>query len=246
MSHLKAVALAAFFVASVALGQAIEEKVLIPIAVSDGTAANGSVWASDIWAYNPADRPIAARFPSHCPIGCGNGVAFPAGESIEVFLTPASIGRPGRVMFFAKGEAKVIKMGSFLLQEGSVNPYVWIPPVYESDLFTGVAQLVNIPTLDRYRLRLRIYSPDFMSRGTFRVRIYSMDSLVLLFDGSVSMTPGDSEFSPAYAEFSDFPVSDVPIRVQIDPDDPEIRYWPFISVTSNATDAATIVLPSHQ
>ncbi|HEX8410834.1 MAG TPA: hypothetical protein VF883_18365 [Thermoanaerobaculia bacterium] len=130
-----------------------------------------------------------------------------------------------------------------------------IPVVRDGDFRSDVIALLNVPVGAQYRHTLRIYDADGRDGALARIRIYSGDELeprltvvreLRQFSPRVTTTA----LLPAHPAFAQdelsqlLPLADLePLRVEIEPVDPVVRLWAFISITNNVTHHVTLVTP---
>jgi IPT/TIG domain len=155
-------------------------------------------------------------------------------------------GTPGRWIYVPRDRAHLLaaNLRVYDVSRTDLNYGVEIPIVRERDIRYGKLVLLNIPTDPRFRNTLRIYgAPD--------------SEITLTIEGQAPRTfnleNGGDYFTPAYAQFSDFPTSGGPLRVTIDavgylqgPSPPvplADAVWAFVTVTNNDTQMISTVTP---
>ncbi|MGA7616679.1 MAG: hypothetical protein WBX15_16015 [Thermoanaerobaculia bacterium] len=139
------------------------------------------------------------------------------------------------------------------LQDVSRQAETWgtsLPVVRERDTFSGTLELLNVPTDARFRSTLRVYDFAVRFKSQVTVRFYNMDSDELLLQLPLTLATHEASLAPqallidlplAYPELA----SAENLRITIDPATPGMQFWAFVSVTNNATQHVTMVLPDN-
>lgn len=124
-----------------------------------------------------------------------------------------------------------------------------IPIVREREFKTTTAAIVGIPVAPQYRQMLRIY--DFDGRAGARVAIHFIGvngrtesiSRTLGVVSDAKATPAQLPVHPGYVEVdlgSVFPLTGIEAySLRIEPLDPNLKLWSFVSVTNNETHHVT-------
>jgi hypothetical protein len=131
--------------------------------------------------------------------------------------------------------------------------------VFEKDAFTSakLLNLTDVPTGDTFRSMLRIYDFDpigFDPPRLVRVRVYAIgpprpggDPLLLETTYPLEAHPSDP--------FTEAPMATIPlwtidelmnagrIRIEVEAQTPDLRFWAFVSATNNETQHVTIIAP---
>jgi hypothetical protein len=242
-------------------GQGIDtsrfSKVLVPVLIGGWPGRFGAVWSSSFTVYNGTDATIE-YLPLACPVTCPSMVGTLEPHTAEGPHTGgASGGGPPGVFFWVQKDAidRVafdLRVKDLSRQEQSEGAAVPVVPVAAA--FTGTAELLNVPTDVRFRVTLRVYDLEPTGSGAVTVRIVPMPSgetvaelsLPLVLPGS---DPGVADWVPGYAEvpslLARFPAlaSHPRVRVEVEPTTPGLRYWAYVSVANNETQAVTTIAP---
>jgi hypothetical protein len=135
---------------------------------------------------------------------------------------------------------------------------VTIPVVREGGLLSSVAYLLAVPCDVRFRRMLRIYSPLVQAASTFRVTVTDDLNNSMIYSArtqlgtppktltvagmTVPLRPAerDIDLEQAVPRLSDYST----VTVTVQPDVPTEQFWTFVSVTNNATQQVTLVLPN--
>jgi hypothetical protein len=126
-----------------------------------------------------------------------------------------------------------------------------IPAVREEDFRSTTLALLGIPVAPHYRHTLRVY--DFDGRGGARVaiRVYANDETepranverTLTLQTGEKVTDAALPLVPAYLQLDPATLGSVAgastIRIEVEPLDPGVRLWSFVSVTNNQTHHVT-------
>lgn len=254
------VALALFSVTSVRAQTTNYEKILVPVYFPNPIpGAYGSQWESSLWIRNEDTQEV--RILTICNILCppNNGFDLAPGESSKnpgLLQSGAPIPRPGGFVLAIPVGARIrVKMHS---QDTTRQSQTWgteIPTVHHDDFLSGTTSLLPVPTDDRFRVMLRLYTRDENATARFRVRFYALDdarrrghSEPLLAETEVTgstatrIDPGYAELAAIGQTFPAVAARDL-IRVEVQPLDPAAIYYAFITVTNNETQHITTVTP---
>jgi hypothetical protein len=160
-------------------------------------------------------------------------------------------GTPGAFVYVPKTQANRLSMNlrAFDVSRAS-DSFGTQLPIVRSDAFTKGYEdkivIVGIPSDPKFRSHLRIYSA-----GTTPARV-----LVEMSNGyaffplrQLEIPAGASALQPGYVDFTDFPVNDGTVRVEIryahdqNTTLPAPELWAFVSVTNNETQHITTITP---
>ena len=174
-------------------------------------------------------------------------------------VKPWPSGNPGAFLFISSDRVNdlEIQLRAYDISRDATNFGTQIPVVHE-DEFVDVERdpivLLGVPTDERFRNTLRIYSTH--ETGAI-VELYSNQQQGMLQWRRVYLSAPGSAFEPAYAEVNDLPVGVGTLRVRIVPGwadgpppsppwpGPQPGIWAFISVTNNDTQHITVISPQH-
>jgi hypothetical protein len=144
--------------------------------------------------------------------------------------------------------------------------------IRESDFRTGTGSLLAIPVIPETRYALRVYAlPETLTAESLVVRIFEMqpqleldsrERLVAEFQGKLEPQNGvialcagecdvpDVPLAPAVYQLFDLPLPQPgfffqsPIRIEISPGSPDIRWWALVSATDNRSQEVRLFQPS--
>lgn len=239
------------------------ERVLFPVYV-DGTVdgGHGSAWESQLWIRNAGAESIQlAPWPCTaevCLPVVPNPYTLQPGASLHNLpphFTPPSA-NPGRLLYVQRDGAAGMR---YSLRTADVsraveNAGTELPVVRDSELHTGVIDLMNVPMTDSFRVLLRVYEMAYTS-ASFVVTVYPqtteasnpVHSFALV---ATTVQSGEFRTQPASAQFDltellqlddhTWPDS---VRIEIRPETPGSRYWAFASITNNTTQLVTTSTP---
>ena len=231
--------------------QAQYTRVLIPVVASNVDGLFGSLWKTELIAFNNSEQPVSIGYDYRCIALCG-GVGADPGRALDMsnILTPP--GFPTALVLIPK-EARDVMEFALRVRDVSRQADSWgtaIPVVWEDRTFSRPFDLLNIPLASRFRQSLRVYDLSATSATNVLVQYYSMTSGALLKEYTLQLAlrfPGDP-YDPAYAELNLF--GEAPelagvdrIRVRISPTSATQRVWAMVSVTNNVTQELTIISP---
>jgi len=226
------------------------EKILLPIAIRGEVAgAFGSRWTSEAFVRNDSDDPVRVGGPP-CQITCPNEQVG-ARQTQRFFFDYAPT--PGDPLFVYAGGVPFSQNVHLTLriQDVSRQALTWgteIPVVRVADLHSRKLILLNVPTGARFRQTLRMYDFD-RGETRLRVRVYPLESNVVLADEELYLSSQRPEIVPAFARINHlvekYPqiVAHETVRIEISPTAANTRFWAFVSVTNNETQHVTTIVP---
>ncbi|HXI13365.1 MAG TPA: IPT/TIG domain-containing protein [Thermoanaerobaculia bacterium] len=243
------------------------ETVLVPQAFSLTPGRFGSLWKSEFFVLNQSDRPVSVKgadsdiqpLGDECTRECSARDAIPARTAFDLPLKRTPPGAPpGVLLHVRKSVASSLHYSLRIrdLSRQADSAGTEIPVVREHEFRSGTVQLLNIPTDDKFRQTLRIYTPGSETGSDVRLLIYPMDSSVPIADATLRLTrsnsePCDSLFVcyPAYGGVA-FLTESYPaikavsaVRIELRAAFPNLKLWAFASITNNETQQVTTSTP---
>lgn len=247
------------------------EQLLLPVhPFRERAGAFGTLWATELTVFNAGTSP-AEMFQVQCQQDCSctiTTICIPEtpvapGEFFGGFTGSDDVSSyPNPAAFLYVEKAKVddvaINLRLFDAARGETSFGTEIPVVRESEFRTGKTVLVNVPTRADFRQQLRIFGISSPSGGgDVNVRIFSGGDTVPLAQTILRIAPAENRDTlpgadafprfPGYAEIMSLnalvPATTDRFRVEVEPLTPGLRYWAFISVTSNTTQQVTLITP---
>jgi hypothetical protein len=254
---------------------ALFDRVLFPLIVPSPVPGGwGSSWISStsMMSLNPATLNQFTDFDT-LSMGCNIGGCPPPqlSNAVTSSFDPAMPGlqKVGPAFFYVRKPASKYMDYALRIQDVSRQSLTWgtsIPVIREADWSRRPVQLLHVPLDGRFRLTLRIYSPQ-PGQSPATIRIYDEHSTrtasrsVPLVQPPLSVarlpryggdewTIGSPDFplAPAYAEIDGF--ESIPeiagmqfVRVEV-----SVEYgrtvWAFMSVGNNETQHVTVIPPN--
>ena len=231
-------------------------RYLVPVVSSSTPGANGSTWVTETTILNASSHTAQLLGPFRCVIGSPTICAqsgFAAGEYAQLDLEPRANGE-GAFIYVPRPLDRDVAFES-RVRDTSRTSENWgaeIPLVRVNE-FAYAMQLLDVPTIPRYRATLRIYSS---SPTRAHVVIYQPFTQDPIEEMTVELT-GDVDNAglfPLYAQLDPLTpavraVSNgnpVQIAVFADNDslaDPPPTIWAFVSITNNESQQVTTVTP---
>lgn len=231
------------------------ETILVPISVRSAPGENGSLWTSHLTVANTGDKTVQAIGVEPCNVGTCAPAELLAGSSFEACAFGTSVEVP---------EADVENIRLLLrVQDISRQAQTWgtvIPTVPERHAYTISRRvaLLDIPTGDAFRSMLRVYDyhpgvtrsvaiRGYETPGTSCLAPGSTDSL--LFEAVESFTPDVAlpMYAPAQITLPLPALTELPpgrrVRLEVEALSDDLVYWGFVSVTNNATQHVTAIVP---
>jgi hypothetical protein len=227
------------------------ERMLVPLLTPPAAGAFGSLFQTDLRAAATATNAsvLVYGLKAQC-IDCTIGVV---GSDIALkFIPPyfsavgptdvVPTGTPGTFFFVPREQVKdlALNLRVYDSSRSGANFGTELPIVRERDLVRGKPiTLLGVPTDPRFRSTLRLYATAAVT-----VTITVADTTGGKRQHTVALAAGHNVYQPAYASFSDFPVSAGTATVTIDPaPDATTPIWAFVSVTNNETQLITTITP---
>ena len=218
------------------------ERVLLPIAPSTVLCGYHSRFETKLVVFNQGGRTVGELAPM-----TGAEVSGP------LVLVPLPAYR-----YLEKSDAEALQMR--LRIESSDQErieerfFIDLPVVRESEFRAGKMQLYGVRVDPGFRQSLRIYGLDGHSAAEVMMRVYPMDSNVLIREEPYTLFPEgdwvDAEGRMAGPSFSmECDLSEHTeligrqVRIELEPMDATTRIWGFISITNNTTQSFYTVLP---
>ena len=216
------------------------EKILLPVVTKGVIAGVGADFSTAVWAQSFVKCPIlGARFFSS-----SSGTSVYGDGTLDVDV-PGSSRAYGRFIYLDRACADQVSLS---LMVG----FTAIPVVRERDWRSGRTEFLGAWfnffdfTIPAQRLRLRIFDHDGNGTGEVAVRSYLVPHEIGAGDTRIRLDrrDGTDQGSPFYAEI-EIPTQCIritrnqpdcirwPIRVEIDPQTPGLRYWALFTSTSN-------------
>jgi hypothetical protein len=241
------------------------EPVLIPITRTGIPGANGSVWRTDINALLLSDvMPEIAPGPcDFADINCGNfGVPAPLRRAFDARLSLLLSGdrrdEGGQFLYIRVERAWELRLNARVYDETrqTTTAGAELPIARRHDFTTGSFSLLGIPTSREYRHTLRVYDLDGRGGARVAVKIYVGDEseprvstvrTLARMDQLTVFAPFQQPVHPAFLQIDLGQLFTSPepavLRLDIEPLDPGLRIWGFVSATNNETHHVTMFTP---
>ncbi|MBW3670298.1 MAG: hypothetical protein KY432_01355 [Acidobacteria bacterium] len=245
------------------------DRVLIPVFPEKIRGGFNSVWNSEliISNYSQQDVILASGNP-YCRVSAGCGDEF-IRVAPGVEIRPGGMddqdksGIFGQLWVVEKAHADQV---NFLLRVWDESRQLdhWgvsIPVVRENEFLSGPVELNGAPTADAFRVTLRVYEPDPTNVAAVRVLISGFHvneqragteefEVILGLTGGTDPTidplwpssPAVGQISDIVGKFPDLSLAER-LKVRVEPLDPDLRYWAFLTVTHNETQNITVIAP---
>jgi hypothetical protein len=232
------------------------ERLLLPVYVAAVPGAFGSLFLTELRLWNRHDRESLEIFglypPCQFPV-CGTDPLKPLEvKSYMETETAAQVvpvgGTPGMFIYVDKERVNdlIANLRVFDLSRSPTNFGTELRVVRESEFATRII-LPDVPVNQKFRNTLRIYA----RRETAVQIIFHAPSIIgsptILppIPQTVVLQPGDNLFKPAYTAFTNFQPYGYPLTLIIEPADPAVPIWAFVSVTNNETQHITTITPQR-
>ena len=235
------------------------ERLLIPVADLLVSGAGGARWTTEISALILADeRPPFAPHPCEFDSGlCFYGPP-PLRREIDAFsYLLRSNNSNGQYFYVRPQDAAKWRFNARIRDAARVEQTAGAEmPIVRDSAFRGdTIALLNVPVAPQYRHTLRIYDDAGRDRVSAAIRIYAADeteprvSVVrqLVRSRGQTTTTALLPTHPAYAQAELAQLGSLAglesLRVEVEPLDPGVRLWAFISIVNNETHHVTVVTP---
>jgi hypothetical protein len=233
-------------------------RILLPVTATNIPGANGSLWKSDITALirsqsqitvtpGPCDHIIVL-----CP-GLPLNTPFDAADLINDLTAPG-----GQFVYVRDVDEDKIRFNArvYDLSRATETAGAEIPIVREDELTTSTITLLGVATAPQYRHTLRVYEADAREGARVLIRIWANNETVprLTTIRTLELSPINSRVTPALLpthpgylqldlrQLVNLPGRDL-MRIEVEPLDPGMRIWAFVSTTNNDTHHVTTVSP---
>lgn len=221
------------------------ERILLPILTDARNGAGGTVWESQLLVYNDSDEAVPFQ-----PSLVAPAVIHPGIVTRLPIYKPRAEYPPGVFLFVRKGNADRLRF-HLRIRESSQGQTAGteLPVVREYEFLTGRAAFLDIPVSPEYRSTLRIYGLENEESKPVLVRIFTLHGSDPFAEVTLALAPTpEGLLRPAYGEIVDlttaFAVSGTaPLRIEVEPLDPEVRFWGFVSVTHNQNQHVMTITP---
>lgn len=246
------------------------DRVLLPIMTQPIPGAFGSLWKSEFIVHNPTDRaftvPLILR--PECNV-CDQTGLYSHETHIPIMEHQNGPGDPPGLFFYAELPYGAQVQYNLRIRDLSRQASTWgteIPVVRARDTFTGPLNLLDIPADDRFRQAIRVYDFDARPAAQVLMKVYRIPfspaipnttplvetTLTLtepLKNTSYANTVNELKFRPGYVQIGwllqAFPqiTPGEPLRIELTPITPGLRFWAFAAITNNETQHITTITP---
>jgi hypothetical protein len=226
------------------------EPILLPVFSTPVKGAYGSEFhtlasvshkggAGPVLLFGP-DPPCVVTLPVSGPydpwVVSANGVSQP--------ISPSCSPGPAKLLWTPAGRGDDLAFGLRVrdVTRNASSHGTEIPVVRLRDFSIRGVALLDVPMDARFRNTLRVYA------------LQPTDVEILIGSRShvITLAPGQSEFEPAYAMFTDFPADEAgnarvfvrPLTPITSPPSRTEPIWAFVTVTNNDTQEITVVTPN--
>lgn len=242
-----------------AAAQAAPRRVLLPVIALAAPGRLGSVWQTDLAAFNAANTRTRILFSRACVSVCTGGESLlEAGRTFNLSALPDRDGGPGVLLYLLDDDAQVafnLRVRDLSQQASSFGTE--LPVVQEGQTFGKPFDLLSVPLVERFRHMLRVYDITGAA-GVAHVQYYSEQTGRLVREFDVNLAPARLSSQlldgttiplfPAYGSVID-PVlpgdlsNGDTLRIHLTPTSSSQRLWAFATVTNNDTQELTTITP---
>jgi hypothetical protein len=235
------------------------QRLLIPVADSFVPGSGGARWTTELAALLLADeRPEFAPHPCEFSSGLCFIQPAPLRRQIDAFRYLILDDNPSGQYFYVRPQdAAKWRFNARIHDEARVEQTAGaeMPIVRDSEFRSDTIALLNVPVAPQYRHTLRIYDDAGRDRVSAAIRIYAAGeteprvSVVreLVRVQRQTTTSALLPTHPAYAQAELAQLGSLAgmesLRVEVEPLDPGVRLWAFVSIVNNETHHVTVVTP---
>ena len=233
------------------LAAADYEQLLLPIAPSVVHCARDSRFETRLVAFNANER---ARARVCTDQECGELEPMSAREFKGDFAGGTPL--PAYV-YLPKSTADDMQL-SIIIESSHIDRleergFIEVPVIRTSEFRTGKMQFIGVRMDPEFRQSVRMYGLDGSSYATVMMRVYGLESGVLLHECEHLLMPiGETDAEgrdtrPSFSMECDMShhveANGQKVRIELEPLTPGLKYWSLISITNNRTQHVYTVLP---
>lgn len=215
--------------------------ILVPLTGNDVPGVNGALWRTETTALLASDTQVL--------FGVNNA---PLRQPFNLLTQGLVGGSPnGQFLWVRPQDAEKVRLNSRVYDVARQTQTAGseIPIAREDDFTTTGLSIVGIPIAPQYRHTIRIYDLHSRNGALARVRIYANNETVprVHLIQSLAVTAAQPQDTlpryPAYAQLDLGQIMQLAgvqtVRIDIEPEDPTVALWAFVSVTNNDTHHVT-------
>lgn len=236
---------------------------MIPVTATGIRGANNSLWNTDLRMFIASDVAVETR-PHNCD-GSPIPECFPTDLPLRQEFDPRGAGRIwdgtgvglGQFFYVRAADFEKVRMNARIydVSRETETAGAEMPIPRDDDFTNGIIDLLSIPVAPQYRHTLRVYDAEGRDRARVRIRIFAgaeaeprvvtERTLTLAHSGRVTTALLPTHAAVLQAELGQLlPLAGLEsLRVEIEPVDPTLRLWAFVSITNNDTHHVTTVTP---
>ncbi|HYI10233.1 MAG TPA: hypothetical protein VEK57_14330 [Thermoanaerobaculia bacterium] len=222
-------------------------RILVPLGGPDVPGSGNSLWRVENTGVILADLEIETQ-PDPCPPP--TLCALPTRMAFDITELLAG-GSTGSIIYVRESDAHKLRINSRVYdvarQEQTAGAE--IPVVRDEEFSSAPMSIVGIPVASHYRHTLRVYDIDAIPGALVRIHLYlngeDTPRVSVLRELTVSEGPTlpTLPLRPGYLQLELGQLLALPaggtVRVDIEPTDPALKLWSFVSVTNNDTHHVT-------
>jgi hypothetical protein len=239
------------------------DMIVIPVPLGTTPGAFGSLWSTELWAFNSGFVTIQV-LPGPCRLAGSEScmIDLPPGKAVAIpaviepqfpYLTLATPGSDDHLPGFRPVHFS-LRVRDLSRTDQSAGTE--IPVVRTEHFVTETLQLLNVPVKPDFRVMLRIFLHPIRSDSQrFSIRVFEMDGVASAFTEREIVLDGPAPLPAIYAGYNTsialipdlvagLPAGTTHVRVEIEPrTTPVSRFWAFITATHNETQQITTITP---
>jgi hypothetical protein len=234
------------------------ERVLLPITVIDAPGAFGSSWSSEGSQFRDVPPEHSPLILPGCEPPCDDSGGPTSQHTFGIPFFKTRLGETGGSLMYIERAFSANVSLTLHLREASTGETVELPVVRERDFVTHRFQILDVPSpAAGKRATLRIYGIDPAILGQVEVRVFVEGAEQLVSDNIYDLRVVQRIYSnpagtysvpvrPPVAEISYYSLiatASALLRIEIEPLNPQMAVWGFVSITDNATQHVTLRTP---
>jgi hypothetical protein len=232
-------------------------RILLPLAREFTPGANGAQWRTVTTMLIRSTQPVDIQ-PGPCDRIIDPCLPLPLGATFNAGQLIYTAGPGGQFLYVRPEDEAKLVFNTRIRDEARMTETAGaeIPVVREDEFRTDAISLVGIPVAPEYRHTLRVYDSDARSGARVQIRVYAagegtpLASAVRTLERSPESFPVTSARLPTHPSYLELRLDELiplsglhEVRVDIEPIDPGLRFWAFVSITNNETHHVTTVTP---
>jgi hypothetical protein len=233
---------------------------LVPLSLRPVQGANGSLWKTEMTMLIRSGEPVEVE-PDGCEPGapeCQGTGQPPLGQAFDPAQIWPVLFHGEHFLYVRAADFDNVRMNTRVHDANRFTQTAGaeIPSPRDDEFTSETITLLNIPVEPQYRHTLRIYDDAGRDGARVVIRIYADDeheprvTFAQVLRAKDTTTRVSTAQLPVYPALAQLTLGQLlatdgieSLRVEIQPIDPGVRIWSFVSITNNDTHHVTTVTP---